>query len=485
MAKTISTRRLLLIALLFASPGSATLAVLAAAGALDPVAALLGAAIVLAGSLVTVHYYYRDAIRLAAYLAQLSPGEGRPTRPPELHSDIGRALARRIAGLWREWRSRDRARAHQVEAASAIIEALDDPLLLLDHRRVVTRANSTAGTLLGDRLVGRDLAAILRQPQVLSAVDAVLEGRGPVAVEFTRPVPVEQIFEARVKPFAGEIERTEGSEETTLRPAALLTLHDITGVKRAEQMRADFVANASHELRTPLATLTGFIETLRGPARDDVEARDRFLAIMGEQAGRMARLVNDLLSLSRIELDEHTPPVGRVDLPGLLRSVVDMLELKAERRQMRLVLDSGDDLPAVAGDPDQLTQVFQNLIDNSINYARAGTDITITARRAEAAGRGAAIQVAVADHGDGIPKSHLPRLTERFYRVDPARSRALGGTGLGLAIVKHIISRHRGRLSIESELGRGSTFAVTLPIAGKPAGGRRAARETLPDLAAD
>ncbi|XKH36037.1 sensor histidine kinase [Azospirillum doebereinerae] len=265
---------------------------------------------------------------------------------------------------------------------------------------------------------------------------------------------------------------------------AILTLHDVTAARRSEQMRADFIANASHELRTPLSSLLGFIETLRGPARDDAEAQERFLSIMHDQASRMTRLVNDLLSLSRIELDEHMPPNGRVDVAEELENVIAALELKAAQRRIRLRLDAPEDLPRVVGDEDQLTQVFQNLVSNAIKYTREDTDVRVSValvdgatvgftglptsvRRGGQGGRGgtAMVSVSVRDRGEGIARTHLPRLTERFYRVDAARSRAMGGTGLGLAIVKHILNRHRGRLTIESEVGTGSAFTVYLPAA--------------------
>jgi two-component system phosphate regulon sensor histidine kinase PhoR len=251
-------------------------------------------------------------------------------------------------------------------------------------------------------------------------------------------------------------------------------------------MRADFVANASHELRTPLATLLGFVETLRGPARDDAAARERFLAIMHEQTQRMARLVADLLSLSRIELNEHTPPIGRVLLGEVVRTIIDSLELKAADKRMAIVVDAPppggeapirlDDLPPVSGDDDELSQVFQNLIDNAIKYGRTDSTIRIaswlvapraTADAALPAPRldQPAVAIAVMDEGEGIAREHVPRLTERFYRIDTARSRALGGTGLGLAIVKHILNRHRGALDIDSMVGQGSTFTVYLPLA--------------------
>jgi two-component system phosphate regulon sensor histidine kinase PhoR len=237
-------------------------------------------------------------------------------------------------------------------------------------------------------------------------------------------------------------------------------------------MRADFVANASHELRTPLSSLLGFIETLRGPARDDPEARERFLAIMHEQATRMARLVDDLLSLSRIEMNEHVPPTGRVDVADALRRAVDTLLLKAAARGMRIEIDAPADLPPVTGEADEIAQVLQNLIDNAIKYGRPNSTVRVAVGRSNralpggsgggdaTAGEESAIAVSVRDEGEGIARQHLPRLTERFYRVDTARSRAAGGTGLGLAIVKHIMNRHRGALEIDSELGRGSTFTV-------------------------
>jgi len=225
-------------------------------------------------------------------------------------------------------------------------------------------------------------------------------------------------------------------------------------------MRADFVANVSHELRTPLSSLLGFVETLRGPARDDKEAQEKFLTIMHEQAERMSRLIEDLLSLSRIEMDEHTRPRGRVDVRHVLGNVKDMLSMKAAARRMRIELQIPEATAPLPGDADQLTQVFQNLIDNALKYGREGTAVEVTVS-GPAEGE---LSVSVSDQGEGIAPEHLPRLTERFYRVDAARSRQLGGTGLGLAIVKHIVNRHRGHLSVESTRGEGSRFTVTLPV---------------------
>lgn len=393
---------------------------------------------------------------------------------PETALLAGREVAAAAARVHRELY----VRATRAEAAAAdddgVLESLHDPLLLCDSARQVTRANQAARNLFGDKVAGRDLAGAIRAPAVLAAADAVLAGGASRTVEFVIPTPVERVFEARIKPFVRPSSLDAGGAQADGEAAArtlIVTLYDITALRRSEQTRADFVANASHELRTPLSSLIGFIETLRGPAREDLEAHDRFLAIMADQAGRMSRLINDLLSLSRIELDEHMPPSAPVEPAAIVRGVLDAMELKAKDRGMTLALEGGEDAPKIVGDADQIAQVAQNLVSNAIKYGRENTEITVKLAMADglAVGRGrggAMLALSVADRGDGIPRTHLPRLTERFYRVDAARSRALGGTGLGLAIVKHIMNRHRGRLTIESAPGEGSTFTVYFPLAG-------------------
>src|SRR5215831_284695 len=372
--------------------------------------------------------------------------------------DTTRQMARRLAPMARQiwlaiarvaqlWRERARIDGEKLAAAEAVIAAAPDPLILLDERRRIVRANAQAAAFVGGAIEPRDLAAVLRNPAVLAAADAVLRGEPTQIVDFTVMVPVERQLRARFS----RIERPslDGA-------VAVMSLHDITQLKRAEQMRADFIANASHELRTPLATLMGFIETLRGLARDDREARERFLVIMHDQASRMTRVVEDLLSLSRIELNEHVMPKDRVALDLVLRQVVEALELRASERGMRIQMELEARLPDILGDHDELTQVFQNLVDNAIKYGRAGTGIAVTANNASRPSHGADtgfasfVSVSVRDQGEGIAREHLPRLTERFYRVDTGRSRELGGTGLGLAIVKHILNHHRGFLEIDS-----------------------------------
>jgi two-component system phosphate regulon sensor histidine kinase PhoR len=342
-----------------------------------------------------------------------------------------------------------------------LFDSLPSPIFLLDGQRRLVGENKAARKAFGRQQRGRDLAAVIRQPDLLDAVDAVLTGDKGSEIEFALPGPVDWQYRAMLEPLA-----EQGADGT----AAVLSLHDITALKHIERLRADFVANASHELRTPLATVLGFIETLRGPARDDSDAREKFLGIMYEQATRMSRLVADLLTLSRIEMHEHTMPQGEVDIAAVLRRVAAGLEMRAVDRDMRIELDLNESLPPVTGVENELEQVFQNLMDNALKYGRGGTPVEVVATLAEKpptamhSREGPVLAVTVRDHGEGISRENLPRLTERFFRVDTARSRQLGGTGLGLAIVKHVVNRHRGALVIDSHVGAGSSFSVFLPL---------------------
>jgi two-component system, OmpR family, phosphate regulon sensor histidine kinase PhoR len=457
--------RLLLGSALLASPFLLILFVLAEIDSLDFLAAWLAAILGYSGVVLLFRPLLSGLGAIQAAIQRMSADE---TVTPQVDtlSPTARELWLSLARWARGMRATLQQRASELAAARAVETALPEPLLVLDSGRRIVRANDAAVQLLGDRMVDRDLGGALRHPAVLTASDAVLRGERQRVVEFEIASPIERHLSARLAPL---------SPPTAAGAAAVLVLHDLTDLKRSERLRADFVANASHELRTPLASLVGFIETLRGPARDDAAARERFLAIMAEQAGRMSRLVDDLLSLSRIEMNEHRAPTGAVDIANVLRAVADTLEQRAAARQMRFEFKLPSDLAPVLGDADELAQVFQNLFDNAIKYGAAGTAIDVSGfvsgRRLPATRPGqrtGAVAIAVRDHGEGISRDFLPRLTERFYRVDPARSRELGGTGLGLAIVKHIVSHHRGALDIDSEPGQGSVFTVHLPVATAP-----------------
>jgi len=334
---------------------------------------------------------------------------------------------------------------------AAVADALSDPFMLLNRDGYVAMANRAAEEVFETQLTGKHISHAVRSPVILDAVQDVIAHRDPLRVDFEQRVP-QRRFEAAIAPVA------KSDSALPERPAVIILFRDLTREQQIERMRADFVANASHELRTPLASLLGFIETLQGAARNDSSARERFLVLMRTQAERMARLIDDLLSLSRIELNAHRRPTGIVDLDLLIRQAVEMLQASAAEAGVEINLALSGDLH-VPGDRDELIQVFQNLLENAVKYAASGKRVDITTAR-DAAGR---LEVAVADHGPGIAADDIPRLTERFYRVSVQESRARGGTGLGLAIVKHILNRHRAKLIITSELGNGSTFTVRLP----------------------
>ncbi|NWG46538.1 MAG: hypothetical protein HXY25_08325 [Alphaproteobacteria bacterium] len=364
----------------------------------------------------------------------------------------------------------DGAMRVSLESVLAVVERLPDPFLLIDAEGRVRLSNGPQHPIIAAALPGRHVSAALRNPEVLDAIaQAQRDGRAR-AVDYVSPVPYEQHILAHVaRVRVGLPRRVEGAVRHDLTQAVIVVLHDLTALKRAEQLRADFVANASHELKTPLASLTGFIETLRGHARDDTEARERFLAIMLDQAGRMRRLIDDLLSLSRIELNEHVAPAGRVDMARLAETVVEAVTPLAEEERVDVVTQVSPEARAVIGERDELYQALQNLVDNAIKYGGDGGRVEITvapaAPDALAAPRPGMMAVSVRDHGSGIPREHVPRLTERFYRVDAKRSRERGGTGLGLAIVKHIATRHRGALEIQSREGEGTVVTLYLPAA--------------------
>ncbi|MBC7736672.1 MAG: two-component sensor histidine kinase [Candidatus Saccharibacteria bacterium] len=329
-----------------------------------------------------------------------------------------------------------------------ILGGLPFAALLVGYDEKIVAANALAQSLFGQAIIARHHGIALRQPAVLQAIDAALLRRESSVV---RQVLAGQVHEL--------VHRVTVS---AVAAGALCLFQDISDQEQAEQMRRDFVANVSHELRTPLTSVLGFIETLRGPARQDEVARDRFLAIMATEAERMNRLVRDLLQLSRVEAQERQRPTAREDLARLVQAAVQNLRPLAERSGVEIVLTGLDNPVPIYADADQMTQVVTNLVENAIKYGGAGKWIGLTLTREETP-RGRLVRLEIADRGEGIDAVHLPRLAERFYRVDGHRNREKGGTGLGLAIVKHIAQRHRGRLVVDSVLGQGTRFAVILP----------------------
>ena len=335
------------------------------------------------------------------------------------------------------------------ELMRSIVAAVPLPVIAIGPDERVVAANAAALALFGAGIEGRHHLLSLRQPALQAAIAAALGEGIPGTARHVVPGPSQDI-----------------SYRVTVAPAgeghALLTFEDVTEAEQMGQMRRDFVANVSHELRTPLTALLGFIETLRGAARDDPAARDRFLGIMEREAGRMNRLIGDLLQLSRVEAEERVRPTAQVDLQALVAGAVATLRPLAESAGVAVEVTGETGPLPVPGDADQIMQVLVNLIENGVKYGGAGGSLRIHIAR-EQLPRGPGIRLDVMDQGEGIDPVHIPRLTERFYRVDGHRSREKGGTGLGLAIVKHIVQRHRGRIRIESERGKGSVFSVIFP----------------------
>lgn len=329
----------------------------------------------------------------------------------------------------------------------AIINALPQPALIMDFDYKILCANEAGRQLFDTELVGLDFVRIFRQPRATECLNKTVKTGKLKTCNLILHLQTPRTYKASAAPLVGM-----GND------SILFTLVDISAEIDAEKSRSTFVANVSHELRSPLTSLMGIVETLQGPARDDVKARDNFLGLMHGETQRMSRLVGDLLSLSKLEAKEHLPPKGEVDIPRLILRIIAVISESKPDYKTRVVLDAPDDLSLITGDQDELTEVFQNLIENALKYSEPNTPVEVLVIQKENT-----IKITITDQGEGIAPEHLPRLTERFYRVDKGRSRNTGGTGLGLAITKHILNRHRARLSIDSKVGIGSMVSVTLP----------------------
>jgi two-component system phosphate regulon sensor histidine kinase PhoR len=438
------------------------LLVLALAGALAPRHAVPALLVTLAGGAAVARIWLGNLGRLARQIRAASNGNGVPELSVAPLLPSVQEVADGVTRLARHLAERGALVERLRRADAAILEALPDPLLVLSADRTALRANRAAREMLGTRQGSEargtaapppDAAALLRHPALAEALDRAMATGAPAVADLVLPVPVTRDVAVQVIPMDPPL--ADGGR-------VIVLLSDRTRERAVERMRADFVANASHELRTPLASLIGFIETLRGPAADDPAAQQRFLQIMAEQSDRMRRLIDDLLGLSRIELTEHQSPSGRAQVAAVAGAEADAMAPILAARRARLVLDLAEGV-AEPADADQVAQVIRNLLDNAIRHGRDRGTIRLAVAPGRSPDGRPGMVVSVTDDGPGIPRDHIPRLTERFYRVDKGRSRSAGGTGLGLAIVKHIVNRHRGHLAIESEEGMGTTFRVWLP----------------------
>ncbi len=481
-AARVPTGAVLRAAMLVGAVPAAILCILMVQGILAPTPGLLALAGTVAGALAVGRLWIGNLTRLAEGLRRAAAAEegfDRPALAP-LMPAVGE-IADGVALLARRLAERAEQVGRLQRADAAIVENLPDPLLVLSPDRRPLRANAAARMLFGATegiTSGGDVAALLRHPTIAGAVDRALAEGKPQEADLTLPVPVPRELVARV--IAMDPPLADGGRIVVL-------LSDRSRERAVERMRADFVANASHELRTPLASLIGVIETLRGPAEDDPAARARFLSIMAEQSERMRRLIDDLLGLSRIELTETQPPVGQACPGAIARAEAEALEPLAKARGATIHLELDEAAVAAPADAEQVAQVARNLIENALRHGREGGVVTVGVARAEPGAdrrlpARPGVVLGVADDGPGIPREHIPRLTERFYRVDKGRARSAGGTGLGLAIVKHIANRHRGVLLIDSREGEGSLFRVWLPAPAEP---RPPAEPMVPAAARD
>lgn len=435
-------KTLLLLAL--ALVPSLVFAALALTGALNPLGAVASWSVCSVVAVIFILLLRRDIAMMITWLHTLRTMPHARPLPPRLLTPGLRALESETQFLIQSERQlQNRNQADKAEDRT-LMERLPDPLLKLDPTGQIIWHNDRAVTDFGN-----EMAALMRHPDLRAALATAFAGDLPVRRELLLSTPVSRYLEVTLIPVGKQI---------------YMLVSDRTRERALEKMRADFVANASHELRTPLASLIGFIETLQGPAADDKEAQLQFLSIMAEQAARMQRLIGDLLSLSKIEISEHSPPTEKLSLPTLLARIAAAMAPVMDAQGSTLTLNVPADLPEILADSDQLTQVFTNLLDNALKYGKPGGKIQLTASAAfDSRFPPNGVAISVQDEGGGIAREHIPRLTERFYRIDKGRSRKVGGTGLGLAIVKHVVNRHRGYLAIESEPGQGTIFTIWLP----------------------
>ncbi|NIY75012.1 two-component sensor histidine kinase [Thalassospira sp. HF15] len=453
-------RQLILTASALAFPVSIVFIVLASMGQLGVGTAILSALLSFAGVAAMLRIYFGDLRRVARYATDL---RDRYKGTPPQH--ISFAAASELSSLYTQIAAAFRDRIALLEAQTStdaeILDHLPNPVVMVNRHRVVTGFNRAAKGLFHNLETGRDLTRFIRDPILLDAFDDVANERQTMKhAEFVLASDAHRHFDV----LTARLPAATGDRNY------VLTFSDLTELRKLEQMRADFATDAGHELRTPLSVLLGFIETLEGPAKDDPDALNQFLPVMRDQAQRMQHLIEDLLSLARIELNEHTPPSEDCNVGKIIGKVAESLAMKAKDKGMNIRVTSTLDDTEMVGEEKELTQVFVNLVENAIKYGHANTDVEVSISLAQNPPGALArfrhdriMAVAIRDHSDGIAREHLPRLTERFYRVDTARSRAVGGTGLGLAIVKHLVQRHRGTMQIESEQGTGSVFTVYLP----------------------
>ncbi len=461
MPKTIPLVTLLKFAAIISCPPLLVMAVLVILGKLTLSSFLVAYVCILISSVMFARPFLDSIKATTRYVYNVA--RDKRAEPPQLSFlSMISELSEALSYLQRTWEIKRQQMESIITEREILVDTLPDILIMINDEKRIVRTNRAARAIFGQNLAGRPLGEIIPNEDLVDAVTSVVEDLRGREVEFRIEDPVLRDFLAVIERFP--IPSPGGM-------SIVITMNDITELKAVEQMRADFVANASHEIRTPLACIAGFIETLQGPAKDDAEAREEFLKLMADQAERMRQLISDLLSLSKIEMNAHSIPTDPVDVLKVVKKVIDQLQHSATAKNVTLRIDVQGEIPPAKGEENEIAQVIHNFVGNAIKYGFADSEviigIAVTAdlppdQNMRSYSR--VIMIAVRDRSEGIPKEHLARLTERFYRVDSARTRNIGGTGLGLAIAKGIMTRHRGAITIDSVVGKGSTFSAYLPI---------------------
>jgi len=461
MAKSVPLVTLLKFIIIISSPPLVVMAGLVMLGRLDLTSFLIAYLLIMLGAGLFAWPFLTSMRSTTRYVYNVA--RDKRAEPPQLSFlSMVSELSEALSNLQRTWEVKRQQMESVITEREILVDTLPDILIMINDDKKIVRTNRAARAIFGQNLASRALAEIIPNEDLTDAVNSVVEDLRGREVEFRIQEPVLRDFLAVIERFP--IPSPGGM-------SIVITMNDITELKAVEQMRADFVANASHEIRTPLACIAGFIETLQGPAKNDEEAREEFLKLMAEQAERMKQLISDLLSLSKIEMNAHSIPTDAVDVPKVVGKVVDQLQHTAAQKNVTLRIDPQGEIPPAKGEENELAQVVHNFVGNAIKYGFADSEVIITiAVTADLPpdqnmrNYSRVIMIAVRDRSEGIPKEHLARLTERFYRVDSARTRGVGGTGLGLAIAKGIMARHRGAITIDSVVGKGSTFSAYVPI---------------------
>ena len=444
-------------------PTALVFIVLAAFRLVDPLLAVISLAAVVIFNIILLFPLTFELQQIKRYITSMAQSENFDEKAMTLSEQDAKEIVEAVNAMHRFWAQKTDILEAQTISDTAVLDSLPDPIIVIDRAGNILGANLSARTSFGKNITNKNIDKLFRSNNFINAVSKVLnkESKSENLIFYTDP-PESQKLYAHIKQLPW---LSKG------KAVAVISIYDMTKSMKIEKMQSDFVANASHELRTPLSIISGFIETLQTSAKDDADARDKFLKIMAEQAEYMSSLIENLLSLSRIELNQDQQPTDKVEVLDIAEEVSQALAIKAAEREMEIRIFSDDNLSPVIGDKAQIKQVIQNLTDNAVKYGISGTDVTIRLKNAEKipgskslkVSKGAAVAISVNNKGPEIEPEQLSRLTERFYRMQEHKDLNIKGTGLGLAIAKHIIIRHRGNLTVNSNGYNGTTFTIYLP----------------------